>query len=97
MAPDWMHWDGWRWISLIFTACIFFYFGWDVRRTTERSRAFIERRGSKYALVELLAGMKDPRDCPSIDDEIEAFAHMINTAKLLCGDLSEEDEAHPDD
>lgn len=96
MAPDWMNWDGWRWISLIFTAVVFFYFGWDARRYRERTHAYLEYRGPKYVLVEQLARMKDPRDCPSIDDEIEAFAKTIRTAKLLCGDLSE-DEAHPDD
>lgn len=93
MAPEWMEWSGWAWISTIITACIFFYFGWDARRTRERTHAFIEYRASKYALVEQLARMKDPRTCPSIDDELEAFATMIRTAKLICGDLSEDEDA----
>ena len=41
MAPEWMNWEGWRWISMILTACLFFYFGWDARGTRERTRAFL--------------------------------------------------------
>lgn len=98
LPPDmqWMDWGGWRWVAMIFTASLFFYFGWDARGTRERTKRFIDRTDSKVALVEVLAGMKDPRDCPSIDDEIDAFAHMIDTAKTLCGDLSEDDKEGPD-
>lgn len=93
---DWMHWPGWPYVTTAITACLFFWFGWDARRTRERTHAYLEYRASKYALVETLAGMSDPRKSPEITDELEAFARMISTAKLICGDLSE-DEAHPDD
>lgn len=43
MVPDWMDWEGWRWVSLIFTAGIFFYFGWD-------ARGFRSRRDRQDAL-----------------------------------------------
>lgn len=95
-ADHWMNWGGWQWVSLLLTAGICFYFGWDARGTKERSRRFLERTDSRDALVRLLAGMKDPRDCPSIDDEIEAFAHTISIARSIVGDLREEDTGgHP--
>jgi hypothetical protein len=95
MPPDaWMDWDGWRWVSMVFTACIFFYFGWDARGTKERSRQFLAslKVNPSVALARQLACMKDPRDCPSIEDELEAFADVIDTAKEIHGDLREEDD-----
>lgn len=92
MAEPWMHWPGWPYVTTAITACLFFWFGWDARRTRERTHAYLEYRASKYALVETLAGMSDPLKSPEITEELEAFAAMIRTAKAICGDLSEVDD-----
>jgi hypothetical protein len=99
MPPDhWMQWNGWDFVAVIVATIVGFYFGWDVRGTRERSRQWLAeiKTGPSVALAQMLARMKDPRTCPSIDDELDAFAHVIDTAKSIHGDLQDEDTGgHP--
>ena len=52
--------------------------------------ASAKAKGSE-AITKLMASMKDPRTCPSIDDELELFANLIEDAKSVHGDLYEGD------
>jgi hypothetical protein len=83
MAPDWMDWDGWRWVSLVFTACIFFYFGWDARGTKERSRRWREELSRQVPTVhgEAPEGAVQPKDAAELQ-------HLIARARSAGIDFS---------
>lgn len=98
MAPEWINWPIWNWISVPLGLGLGFWMGWDNHKHHARMRALLDwKTAPSVALAERLATFKDPRDCPSIDDEIEAFAWVVNEAKRIHGDLREPDGVEADE
>lgn len=100
--PDWMNWPGWHWVAVAVALAQGIWFGWSIRAINARGDAFRAGLHHKQELADMkrrlepgadlavaLARCKDPLECPSQEDEVEAFAHFVSRAKELYGDLSE--------
>lgn len=95
---DWLNWQGWTTVAIFGALWAGFFSAWALRGSIaagnieeleRRLRNVKAKLTPALGIVEALARCKDPRTCPSIDDELEAFNRFIVEAKDLVGDLSE--------
>lgn len=95
---DWLNWPGWHWVAIAIALAQGTWFGWAIRSTNAKYDRFSLERdiadakakaAPAWRIIEALARSKDPRTCPSIDDELEAFNQFVLEAKDLVGDLAE--------
>lgn len=93
---SWMNWGGWRWLAPFFGMAIGFWMGWSQHAFHARMKALADRKTrAAVGLVEWLASCTDPFQSSDLDEEVAAFAQTIETAKTICGDLSEDVGGHP--